>query len=119
MAKMRKELAKQLMEGLLARLDSPNLLTIPEQSLAPLEIDEDWSLLKDVRAELFEETERAASTGSRVSPVSGTKSISLRVPNRVLRVYRQQSEKTGTAYQVLMNRALQEAADAYEYVDRI
>lgn len=45
--------------------------------------------------------------------VSGTKSITIRVPSRILQEFRKQSEKTGTAYQTLINRTLQDAVDAF------
>lgn len=45
-------------------------------------------------------------------PITGTKPITIRVPNRVLRKFRQKAARTGTAYQTLMNRALQDAVDA-------
>ena len=77
-----------------------------------LEIDDDWSLLKDLPPEFFEGASTSASTERLRTPVSGTKPITIRVPNRVLQAYHRKAEKTGTAYQTLMNRALKEAAGA-------
>lgn len=47
-------------------------------------------------------------------PVSGKQSITIRIDRRVLMAFRNQSEKTGTAYQTLINRALQDAADTFK-----
>ena len=46
-------------------------------------------------------------------PITGTKPITIRVPNRVLRKFWQEAERTGTPYQTLMNRALQDGVDAF------
>lgn len=108
----RDELTKRLLEVLLARLDAPVSLTIPEVKLEPIEIDEDWSLFKDIHPELFEGKPDPATIKRLKATVSGTKPITIRVPNRVLQVYRQQADEKGVPYQKLMNRALAEAADA-------
>lgn len=39
-------------------------------------------------------------------PISGTRSICIRVPARVIRFYKLKAAATGTCYQTLMNRAL-------------
>ena len=44
----------------------------------------------------------------------GTTAITIRVPNRVLQAFRAHSDRTGTRYQTLMNRALREAADTID-----
>lgn len=49
-----------------------------------------------------------------VRVVCGTTPVTIRIPNRVLQVFRSQSEKTGTKYQTLINRALSEAAEGFE-----
>lgn len=46
-------------------------------------------------------------------PVSGKRPISIRIDGRVLLAFREQAEKTGTPYQTLINRALQDAADTF------
>lgn len=108
---VREKLAARLLDGLLARLDSPKSLTIPDESMESLDIDDDWSLLKDLTPEFFEGASTSASTERLRASVSGTKPITIRVPNRVLQAYRSKACKTGIAYQTLINRALKEAAD--------
>lgn len=49
-----------------------------------------------------------------VRVVCGTTPITIRIPNRVLQAFRAQSEKTGTKYQTLINRALSDAADTFK-----
>ena len=39
-------------------------------------------------------------------PVSGTRSVCIRIPARVIRFYKLKAAATGTCYQTLMNRAL-------------
>jgi hypothetical protein len=46
-------------------------------------------------------------------PVSGSRSICIRVPARVIRSYKLQAAATGRCYQTLMNRALAEAAKGH------
>jgi len=45
--------------------------------------------------------------------VNGTKPISIRVPNRIIRAFKARAAATGTSYQTLMNRALKSAADGF------
>lgn len=47
-------------------------------------------------------------------PVIGKQSITIRIDRRVLLTFREQAEKTGTPYQTLINRALQDAADTFK-----
>ena len=110
--KTRDELARRLMDVVLARLDAPVSLTIPELKLEPMEIDEDWTLFKEINPELFEGKPDPATIKRLKTTTSGTKRITIRVPNWVLQVFRDQAETTGVPYQTLMNRALGEAADA-------
>lgn len=111
--KTHNELAKRLLEALLARLDAPLSLTIPEGEMEPTETDEDWSLLKETYPEeTFEEKPDPATIRRLKATVSGTQSITIRVPNRVLQVYRKQADETGVGYQKLMNRVLADAAEA-------
>lgn len=110
--KTRDEIANRLIEALLIRLDAPVTLTVPEVKLESLEIDEDWSLFKEIHPELFEGKPDPATIKRLKATASGTKPITIRVPNRVLQVYRQQADKKGVPYQKLMNRALADAADA-------
>lgn len=112
--KTRDELAKRLMEVLLARMDAPVSLTVPDVKLEPMEIDEDWSLLKETHPMLFDGKPDPDTIKRLKATVSGTQPITIRVPNRVLQVYRQQADEKGVPYQRLMNRALAEAADAME-----
>ena len=112
--KTRDELAKRLMEVLLARLDTPVSLAIPAEMLEPMHIDEDWVLFKEAYPDVFE-PKPAPSTIKRLkAAVSGTKPITIRVPVRVLQAYRHQAEEKGGPYQKLMNRVLAEAAGAIE-----
>lgn len=108
----REELAKRVLDALLTRLDDPVSLATPEVMLEPMEIDEDWSLSEMVSTEEFDKSPSPASAERPKVAVCGTKPITIRVHNRVLRAFRDQAEKTGTAYQTLMNRALANAADA-------
>ena len=110
--KSRDELVKRLMEALLVRLDTPLPLTVPEVNLECPEIDEDWSLFNEIHSELLEGKPDPGTILRLKATVSGTKPITIRVPNRVLQVYRQQADKKGVPYQKLMNRALADAADA-------
>lgn len=112
--KTRDELAKRLMDVLLARLDAPLSLTVPEAKLEPMDVDEDWSLFKETHPELFEGKPDPATIRRLEATVSGTTPVSIRVPNRVLQIFRQRAESTGVQYQKLMNRVLAEAAEAME-----
>lgn len=108
----REELTKCVLEMLLARLDAPVSLPMPKVALEPMGIDDDWSLFEGLIPEEVDKATSPADVGGSKTPVSGTKPITIRVHNRVLRAFRDQAEKTGTAYQTLMNRALANAADA-------
>lgn len=110
--KTREELTQRLLEVMLARLDTPVTPKIPEVTLEPLVIDEDWSLLKEFHPELFEGKPDSTSVERLKATVSGTRPITIRIPNRVLQKFHQQADKTGTGYQTLINRVLSEAADA-------
>ncbi|GAB3189923.1 BrnA antitoxin family protein [Hydrogenophaga aquatica] len=112
--KTRDELARRLMEVLLSRMDAPVSLTVPDVKLEPMEIDEDWSLLKETHPEVFEDKLDPATIKRLKATVSGTTPTTIRVHNRVLRAFRQQADETGVPYQTLMNRVLAEAADAME-----
>lgn len=113
-AKVREELAKRLMDALIARLDAPLSLVIPAEMLEPMHIDEDWLLFKETHPDVFE-PKPAPSTIKRLKEaVSGTKPITIRVPVRVLAAYRHKAEEKGVPYQKLMNRALAEVAGAIE-----
>lgn len=46
--------------------------------------------------------------------VCGSTPVTIRIPNRVLQAFRAQSERTGTKYQTLINRALSEASAVFE-----
>ncbi|MBP7484330.1 MAG: BrnA antitoxin family protein [Aquabacterium sp.] len=112
--KAREELTQRVLEVMLARLDAPATLRIPEVALEPLVIDEDWSLLKEFHPELFEGKPDPASVERLKATASGTRPITIRIPNRVLQKFHRQADKTGTPYQTLVNRVLSEAADAME-----
>ena len=86
------------------------LANLPEASLECESVQWNLDALPDGPLPTPVEVHKVADDKS--SPITGTKLVSIRVPNRVLRKFRQQAEKTGTAYQTLMNRALQDAVDA-------
>ena len=111
--KSRDELAKRLMDVLIARLDAPVSLVVPEETLESFEFNEDWTLFRELQPELFEGKPDPASIERLKATVSGTKHVTIRIPNRVLQVFRQQADKKAVPYQTLMNRALSEAADAF------
>lgn len=113
-AKVREELAKRLIDALIARLDAPVSLVIPNEILEPIDIEEDWSLFKEAHPDVFEAKPDPATIKRLKATVSGTKSITIRVPVRVLDAYRHKAEEKGVPYQKLMNRALAEAAGAVE-----
>lgn len=48
-----------------------------------------------------------------LTPVSGTRPILIRVPERVIRAFRIEAERKGVGYQTLMNRALKATADGF------
>ncbi len=48
-----------------------------------------------------------------VEYASGTKPVSLRIPNRVINAFRAEAIKTGASYQTLMIRALADAAEGF------
>jgi predicted DNA binding CopG/RHH family protein len=58
-------------------------------------------------------TAKSTTTVAKPEPVCGTKSITIRIHNRVLRAFKAQAAATGTPYQTLMHRALSEAADGF------
>ena len=115
-SKTRDVLAKRLMNELLARLDAPNPLVVPDIALESEKIDNDWSLFTELHPELHPESYKSAtelaSAGRLKSTVSGSKPITIRIPNRVLHEFRRQTDRTGVPYQTLMNRVLAEAAAA-------
>ncbi len=112
--KTRDELAKRLLEVLLARLDAPVSLGVTEPELEPLVIEEDWSLFKETHPDVFEAKPDPATIKRLKATFSGTKPITIRVPVRVLQAYRHKAEEKGVPYQKLMNRVLAEAAGAIE-----
>jgi predicted DNA binding CopG/RHH family protein len=113
-SKTRDVLAKRLMDELLARLDDPKRLVVPDVALESVAIDDDWSLLTELYPESDKSATKPASTGRLKSTVSGTKPITIRIPKRVLHEFHRQADKTGVPYQTLMNRVLAEAAAAME-----
>jgi uncharacterized protein (DUF4415 family) len=46
-------------------------------------------------------------------PVSGSRLISIRVPERVIHAFKAESAKTGRPYQTMMNRALKTVAESF------
>lgn len=111
--KYREGVAKLLVERLLARLDTPSPMSVTVDPSDLVITDEECSLF-----DLMEmDARRIESKGGRdacPTPVlCGSKPITIRVPNRVLQAFRDQSDKTGTKYQTLMNRALRDAAEAF------
>lgn len=106
--------AKLLLDRLFAKIDVDGSLGLPDDIPVPAIEDEDWSLFEVmslVEAETM--TSKSAGDGPATEPVSGRKPVTIRVPNRVLQAFRKQADKTGTAYQTLMNRALESAADGF------
>lgn len=103
-----------LLEHLFERLSSPAPDTTHSEWPVPIEIEDDWSLYRAMHADEDVGLSLAGDGYRYVEPASGRKPITIRVPNRVLQVFRRESERTGTAYQTLMNRVLADAADALE-----
>lgn len=109
----RDAMAARLMTVLLSRLDHPIDMRNPvEEELDSSVFDEDWTLFKDFHPEEFDKKPGPATVDRLKATVSGTSSISIRVPNRILQAFRRQADKTGVPYQTLINRALDKAADA-------
>jgi predicted DNA binding CopG/RHH family protein len=109
-SKSRDVLAKRLMNELLARLDDPKPLVVPDVALESVAIDDDWSLFKELHPKSYKSATEPDSAGRLKSTVSGTKPITIRIPNRVLQEFHRQADKTGVPYQTLMNRVLAHAA---------
>jgi uncharacterized protein (DUF4415 family) len=104
-------LVAAMMKRLMIEIEKPALVESP-------------GALPDVEAELrgidafVNRMMTAASPASEPHPVAppakcttGTKPVSLRIPNRVINAFRAESMKTGTCYQTLMIRALADAAE--------
>lgn len=111
---MHEAAAKLLLDRLFARIDVDGPLGLPADIPVSAIEDEDWSLFEVMSPDEAETlTSKTAGDGSATEPVSGRKPVTIRVPNRVLLAFRKQADKTGTAYQTLMNRALESAAEEF------
>lgn len=111
---MREAAAKLLLDRLFAKIDVDDPLGLHDEIPVPAVEDEDWSLFEVLSLDEAETiTSKSAGVGPSTEPVSGRKPVTIRVPNRVLRAFRQRADKTGTAYQTLMNRALESAAEEF------
>lgn len=54
-----------------------------------------------------------AASSAPLPPLPGTRPILIRVPQRVIRSFKIEAERTGGSYQTLMNRALRQAAERF------
>jgi predicted DNA binding CopG/RHH family protein len=91
------------------------LKIVPDNDIAMIDLDVDFDLdFDDLQVTGCEPTSTESPTaGERLAPVSGTRSVAIRVPARVLQAFRVQAAKSCIGYQTLMNRALREAAASY------
>jgi predicted DNA binding CopG/RHH family protein len=94
-----------------ATQDSTDLDFMPEIDLDDLDLD--GQLPEDLVGLKNAPTTSPKSKPAIVVPVSGTRSVTIRVRQWVLRDFKAQAEKTGIPYQTLMNRALADEAKRF------
>lgn len=109
----REEGVKLLLERLLAGIATPSPDALSDEFPVPIEIGDDWSLYTAMHPDEAPSTSIHTGEPPFAEPACGRRSITIRIPNRVLLAFRRQSERTGTAYQTQINRALQDAAEAF------
>jgi uncharacterized protein (DUF4415 family) len=102
-----REVLVDVLKRLMAEIDDPSPLVAPEVDDGLDDVD---GLLDGL---LTSATTTCAPTPATAAPepVSGTKPISIRLPKRIINVFKAEAIKTGTGYQILMRRALADAAE--------
>ena len=106
---MPREVVVDVIKRLIAEIDNPTPLVYPDTSDR---LDDVGFLLEGLltsAAPIIEPTPAAAAP----EPVSGTKPVTIRIPNRVINVFKAEAKKTGRGYQTLMRRSLADAAEKF------
>jgi predicted DNA binding CopG/RHH family protein len=115
---IKREVVEDVFRRLMIEMNNPD----SEINFEPLE--DIYFEVDDVAAQLdvqvqeghsgmYAATAKSTTTVAKPEPVCGTKSITIRIHNRVIRAFKAQAAATGTAYQTLMHRALSGAADGF------
>lgn len=91
------------------------IMAVADQPILDMDFDfDDLNLSLDALLSLPSYTPPKVSAVAAALPsLSGTRSICIRVPARVIHAFRVQAAKTGGSYQTIMNRALKAAAAGY------
>jgi predicted DNA binding CopG/RHH family protein len=114
---IKREVVEDVIRRLLTEMSNPNF-EIDIEPLDDLHLELNDIAELDVQIEegysgMHVATAKSTTTVAKPEPVCGTKSITIRIHNRVIRAFKAQADATGTAYQTLMHRALSEAADGF------
>jgi len=104
-----REVLVDVLKRLMAEIEDPTPLVIPEVDDG---LDDVGCLLDGL---LTSATPTSEPTPARAAPepVSGTKSITIRIHNRVVNAFKAKAAEMGTSYQTLMHRTLADAAEAF------
>ena len=85
-----------------------------DMPVADLVLDADeLELIDDLLPEPAFGPSSAAMTGAALLPMSGSKLISIRVPNKVINAFKELAGRSGSRYQSLMNRTLNTAVRGF------
>ncbi len=103
------EVVIDVLKRLLAEIDDPTPLVIPDLEGGLEDLDGYFKLLMTDPAAIVK-----SLTGKKApEPVSGTQPITIRLHKRVINAFKAESARTGTSYQTLMHRTLAAAADGF------
>lgn len=93
----------------------PRILAAAEAPLAEIEFDPaDFNVdLDELPPADYLSAPGPVTAAVPLRPVSGTRAILIRVPERVIRAFKIEAERTGGHYQTLMNRALKVEAEGF------
>jgi predicted DNA binding CopG/RHH family protein len=106
----KKKLSPEEFEMILERIKAAADQPFPDMNfdIDALDVDFDdlcaWSPATPVKS---------STTDTPAASLSGTKSICIRVPARVIHAFKVEAAKTGGSYQTIMNRALSGAAAGF------
>jgi predicted DNA binding CopG/RHH family protein len=110
---IKREVVEDVIRRLLIEMSNPDSkIDIEPLDDFHLELNDIAELEKECRS-MHTTTAKSTTTVAKPEPVCGTKSITIRIHNRVIRAFKAQAAATGTPYQTLMHRALSEAANGF------
>lgn len=103
-------LVADVIKRLMIEIEKPALATVPGSHDVEAHLRSIDAFVDSLMTKASPSTETKPSAPP-VEYASGTKSVLLRIPNRVINAFRAASAGTGTGYQTLMIRALADAAE--------